>query len=173
MKFQINKKLLATAVLAVSGFMVSESAVACDPAQGSGQCTWDGIHHGGNPYPIYSSDYGQSGGLHKHKYVAVAFDKNAQPFIYHNTFRTADYVFADWEEAVDIVVEACNSDPNRSPCRYGSSATNKNCVAYVVSDSFMMSNAGSCSQTKKSLKQECKAYYNNHPACNSVKTARP
>ncbi|WLF84684.1 hypothetical protein [Moraxella sp. ZY210820] len=167
-------KLSATAlIIAGANVLFSQSALACQDS-GSGRCGNQG--YSGNTYNggYYGyGNYGGYGGSFTHKYVAVAFDRHAQPFIYRNTFRTPDYVFADWDEAVGIVLQACNSDPNRSPCRYGSSATNKNCVVYAFDGNFMMSNAGSCSQTKKALKRDCKAHYGNNPACNAVKVIRP
>ena len=167
-------KLSATAlIIAGATVLFSQSALACQDS-GSGRCGnvgWTGnrdnsAYYGGGGYRQYS-------GLHTHRYVTVAFDRHAKPFIYRNTFRTPDYVFADWEEADDIVLQACNSDPNRSPCRIGSAATNKKCVVYAFDGNFMMSNAGSCSQAKKALKRDCKAHYGNNPACNAVKMIRP
>lgn len=43
-------KLCTTALILVgANLLLSQSALACNPAQGTGQCTWDGVNYGSYP----------------------------------------------------------------------------------------------------------------------------
>ncbi|WP_066802567.1 DUF4189 domain-containing protein [Moraxella oblonga] len=159
-------KISATAlIIAGANMLFSQSALACDPAQGTGQCSNIGGY--GN---VNSGGYSGT----QHKYIGLAWTKDDKPFFYNTTMITAYYnpTPYDWEMQDYIFISRCNQSSQRSPCRKAFSMTN-GCIAIAQVGEMMYADGGAtCKEAKQKAIQWCQIKDSNPNACKIYRTKR-